>query len=189
MKTLRTLLGMNFSLLILLSLLYTSLIWGVGLFFPSAADGFPVYKNGNLVGYKNIGQKFTQDKYFCNRPSVCDYNAAAGSASNYGPTNPDYINQVTARIDTIIIHNPGIMKSEIPVEMVTSSGSGLDPDISVQAALFQVSRISKIRKIPTERLINLIKDNTEKPLFGFLGPEKINVLQLNLNLDQLSPNN
>ena len=176
---------MNFTLLLLLSGLYTLLIWGAGQLFPAAANGFPVYNNGKLIGYKNIGQKFTIDKYFNNRPSACDYNAAVGSATNYGPTNPDFISSVAARIDTIKYHNPGILISEIPVDMITSSGSGLDPDISVTGALMQVSRISEIRGIPADKLISLINENTEKPLFGFLGTEKINVLRLNLNLDKL----
>jgi K+-transporting ATPase ATPase C chain len=185
MKTLRNLLGINFTLLILLSVFFTLLIWGIGRIFPSAADGFPLYKNGQLIGYRNIGQKFTQDKYFWSRPSACDYNAAAGTASNLGPTNPDYLKAVAARIDTILAHNPGISKSDIPVDMITTSGSGLDPNISVQSALFQVPRISKIRGIPADKLIKLIQENTEKPLFGFLGPEKINVLELNLKLEEV----
>ncbi|MGE5410691.1 MAG: potassium-transporting ATPase subunit C, partial [Clostridiales bacterium] len=108
MKTLRNIIGIHLSLLIVCCIIYTLVIWGIGQIFPSAANGYPVEKNGKIVGYKNIGQKFTLDKYFWGRPSSVDYNAASSGASNYGPSNPEYLKIVGARIDTFLVHNPGV---------------------------------------------------------------------------------
>ena len=135
--------------------------------------------------YSNIGQLFTDDKYFWSRPSSVDYNAAGSAGSNKGPSNEEYLTQVQARIDTFLIHNPEVDKAEIPVDLVTASGSGLDPDFSVQAARVQVKRIAKIRKIGENKLLELIENQTEKPLLGLFGPEKINILKLNIALDNL----
>lgn len=169
----------------LCSLIFTLAVWAAAQLFPSAADGYPVMNNGKVIGYENIGQKFTMDKYFWSRPSASDYNAEASRASNMGPSNPDYLKAVKARIDTFLVHNPGIKTSDIPVEMVTTSGSGLDPHISTGGALIQVERISRIRGIPKAELVDLVKEYTEKPLLGLLGPERINVLKLNLALDSI----
>lgn len=136
--------------------------------------------------YQNVGQSFTSDAYFWSRPSAVSYNAAGSGGSNKGPTNPDYLMEVQARIDTFLVHNPGIEKEEIPSELVTASGSGLDPHISVQAAKVQVPRISKMRNVPEETLQQLIVKQTESPLFGLFGTEKINVLKLNLELDRIT---
>jgi K+-transporting ATPase ATPase C chain len=132
-----------------------------------------------------MGQKFDQDQYFWSRPSAVDYNAAGAAGSNKGPSNPDYLKTVQERITYFLKHNPEVKKSEIPSDLVTASGSGLDPNISVQAAKVQVKRIAKIRKIEISKIESLIASNTEKPVFGFLGTEKINVLKLNLALNQL----
>jgi len=141
--------------------------------------------NGKVVGYANIGQKFSVDKYFWSRPSAVNYNAAGSGGSNKGPSNPDYLKDVQAKIDTFMVHNPGINKSEIPADMVTASGSGLDPNISTQAAMVQVKRIAKTRNIPEDKINQLVESKIEKPLIGMFGPEKINVLKLNIALDQL----
>lgn len=185
MRTLRNILGIHFTLLILCSVIFTFVIWAIAQLFPSAAEGFPVVNEGKITGYENLGQKFTKEKYFQGRPSASDYNAAATSASNMGPTNPDYLKAVRARIDTILVHNPGVKVSDIPAEMVTVSGSGLDPHITLQGALIQVIRISRVRGIPENKLKELVAEYTEKPLWGLLGPERINVLRLNLALDRL----
>ncbi|HEX2867126.1 MAG TPA: potassium-transporting ATPase subunit KdpC [Ignavibacteriales bacterium] len=186
MKTLRNILGIHFTLLILCSVIFTFIIWGIAQLFPSAAEGFPIVKDGKIIGYENVGQKFTMDKYFQGRPSASDYNAAATSASNMGPTNPDYLKAVKARIDTFLVHNPGVRVSDIPVDMVTTSGSGLDPHISPMGALIQVARISRVRHIPEEKLRALVDEYTEKPLLGLFGPERVNVLKINLALDKIS---
>jgi K+-transporting ATPase ATPase C chain len=113
------------------------------------------------------------------------YDATGSGGSNKGPTNKEYLLQVQARIDTFLVHNPGVKKSEIPVEMITASGSGLDPHISPVAAMIQVPRIAKVRNIPEEDLKKLVNSHIEKPLLGMFGPIKINVLKLNIALDNL----
>ena len=172
-------------LLVLCSVLYPLLIALVGKLAPGGGDGKTVQVNGKVVGYELIGQKFTDDKYFWSRPSTVDYNAAGSAGSNKGPTNPDYLKQVQDRIDTFLVHNPGIKKEEIPAELVTASGSGEDPDLSPAAARIQVKRISVIRKIDESKLYALVDQHTEHPLLGFLGPSRVNVLKLNVALDNL----
>jgi K+-transporting ATPase ATPase C chain len=164
---------------------YTLFIWGIAQAAPAKGEGESVTVNGKVVGYKLIGQKFTADKYFWDRPSAVDYNAAGSGGSNKGPTNPDYLKQVQDRIDTFLVHNPRIKKEEIPSDMVTASGSGLDPDISVQGAYVQVKRIAAVRNIPDTKIKELVKEHIEKPLLGLFGTEKVNVLQLNIDLDNL----
>ena len=172
-------------LLVLCSVLYPLLIALVGKLAPGGGDGKTVQVNGKVVGYELIGQKFTDDKYFWSRPSAVDYNAAGSAGSNKGPTNPDYLKQVQDRIDTFLVHNPGIKKEEIPAELVTASGSGEDPDLSPAAARIQVKRIAAIRKIDESKLYALVDQHTQGPLLGFLGPSKVNVLKLNVALDEL----
>src|ERR1700760_1286418 len=113
-------------LLILLSGLYPLVIQGIGKFTPGHGDGETVTYNGRVVGFANIGQKFTKDKYFWSRPSAANYQADAGAGSNKGPSNPDYLKTVDAAIDPFLKHNPTVTRSQIPAELVTSSGSGLD---------------------------------------------------------------
>ena len=165
--------------------IYTLMILGIARLAPNKGEGFLIAAGENKY-YSNIGQKFTDDKYFSSRPSAVDYNAAGAGGSNKGPSNPAYLAEVQARIDTFLVHNPGIKKENIPSDLVTASGSGLDPDISVQAARIQVKRIAKIRGIAEPNLEALIVNNTEKPLAGLFGTGKINVLKLNLALDQLN---
>lgn len=135
--------------------------------------------------YANIGQTFNEDKYFWSRPSAVDYNAAGSGGSNKAATSKEYLQQVQARIDTFLVHNPDVKKSEIPVDLITASGSGLDPHISVQAAKVQVKRIAKIRGIAEGNLEQLILANVETPFLELFGPEKINVLKINIALDEL----
>ncbi|TCK80951.1 K(+)-transporting ATPase subunit C [Albibacterium bauzanense] len=170
--------------IILLSGIYTLISLGIAQAMPDNGKGQKITQN-NKIYYANIGQSFTNDQYFWSRPSAVAYNAAGSSGSNKGPTNPEYLQTVQARIDTFLVHNPGIEKSQIPVDLVTASGSGLDPDISIEAATVQIKRISKIRNIPEKEIKQLIDRNIEKPLLGLFGPDKINVLKLNLALDIL----
>ena len=186
MKSLRNVLGLHFSTLILFGLLFPLVIWGIGQLFPQPANGFPIYKNGKLIGYENIGQKFTDAEYFWGRPSAVDYNAASTGGSNKGPTNPDYLKQVQDRIDTLLKYNPEIKKSDIPSDLVTASGGGLDPHISPQAAFIQIPRIANERKLDRTSLRKLVEDHIESPLFGIFGPKRVNVLKLNLALDTQS---
>lgn len=160
---------------------YTLIVLGISKVVPERMS-FDKSENGF---YTTVGQGFTSDKYFSSRPSAVSYNAAGSGGSNKGPSNPDYLAEVQGRIDTFLVHNPGIDKSDIPSDLVTASGSGIDPNISVQGAKVQLKRIAKIRKISEDSLNQLIQEHTEKPLLGLFGTEKINVIKLNLSLDKL----
>ena len=176
---------MTIIMVLLLAIIYPAFIAMASKLSPGGGKGKTVIVNGNVVGYANIGQKFTDDKYFQGRPSAVDYNAAGSAGSNKGPGNPDYLQQVKDRIDTFLVHNPGIERSAIPVELVTASGSGLDPHLSPAAAKIQVKRIAAIRKLNESSLNALVDEHTSKPLLGILGPSTVNVLQLNIALDKL----
>lgn len=179
---------LHLATVVLFGLMFPILIWSVGLLFPHQANGLPIYKSGKLIGFENIGQKFTSDKYFWGRPSAVDYNAAATGGSNKGSTNPEYLAQVEERIKDFLAKNPGVKRSEIPSEMVTASGGGLDPHISAQGALVQVARVANARGISIEKIKQLVKDNTESPLLGLFGTERVNVLKLNIAMDNLKNN-
>jgi K+-transporting ATPase ATPase C chain len=175
--------------IIVFAVIYPLTIWGIAyVIAPNHGNGEVVTQNGKVVGYALIGQSFTQDKYFNGRPSAVGYNAAGSGGSNKGPANPEYLASVKLAIDTFLLKNPSIKKSDIPVELVTASGSGLDPDISPKAALVQIPRIAKARNISEDKLSKLIRVHTQPPLFGFMGPAKINVLKLNISLDNLNSN-
>jgi potassium-transporting ATPase KdpC subunit len=176
---------LNFLTLIIFGLLYPLLIFIIGLAFPKQSNGLPIYKNGILVGFENIGQKFTLDKYFWGRPSAVDYNAASTGASNKGPTNPEYLKGVEKRIEDFLKKNPGIKREQIPSDLVTASGSGIAPDISVPGALIQIPRVAKARGISQDKLKKLVEEHIGKPFLGLFGPEKVNVLRLNIALDKL----
>ena len=164
--------------------IYTVSLLGIAKFAPNGGKGEIISQNGKTY-YSNIGQSFTDDKYFNSRPSAVGYNAAGSAGSNKGPSNPAYLAEVQARLDTFMVHNPNVKKSDIPADLVTASGSGLDPNISVQGALVQVPRVAKLRKISPIVIEKLVEQQTEKPLFGLFGTSKINVLKLNLALDEL----
>jgi potassium-transporting ATPase KdpC subunit len=186
MKILRNILGLHVSTVILFGLCYPLFIWGIGLLLPRQANGLPLMKDGKIIGFENEGQKFTDLKYFWGRPSATDYDASANSGgTNMGPTNPALLDAVKSRLDTLLKYNPRVKLSDIPVEMITSSGSGLDPHVSPQGAYFQVARIAGVRNLDEESLRNLIASNMEKPLFGIFGTERVNILKLNIALDKL----
>jgi potassium-transporting ATPase KdpC subunit len=165
--------------------LFPLLVALVGKLAPGGGRGETISVNGKVVGYANVGQKFSADKYFWSRPSAVEYNAAGSAGSNKGPTNPDYLKIVQDRIDTFLVHNPGIKKEDIPAEMVTASGSGLDPDISPASAYVQVKRIATVRGLQEDKVKTLVAAHVDKPLLGMLGPSKVNVLKLNVALDEL----
>jgi K+-transporting ATPase ATPase C chain len=164
---------------------YTLLIWVIARAAPAHGLGETLSVNGKVVGFALEGQSFTQDKYFWGRPSAVGYNAAGSAGSNKGPSNPDYLKDVQAKIDTFLAHNPGVKKEDIPSELVTYSGGGLDPDLSPAGARVQVQRIAAVRNITAEKLNGLIDQYTEGPLVGLFGPSKVNVLKLNIALDNL----
>ena len=136
--------------------IYTLVVYGISKVAP---DSMSFTKN-NSGYYENVGQGFTSDKYFNSRPSAVGYNAAGSGGSNKGPLNPDYLAEVQARIDTFLVHNPNVEKEEIPSDLVTASGSGIDPNISVQAAKVQVKRIAKIRNVSETTINQIIQQQT-----------------------------
>ena len=172
-------------LIVILAGIYPLAIAGVGKLTPGHGDGETVTYKGRVVGYALEGQKFTKDEYFWSRPSAVDYNAAGSGGSNKGPSNPDYLKDVEKRIQDFLKHNPGVTREQIPAELVTASGSGLDPDLSPAGAQVQVARVAKARGLSADQLTKLVDEHTEKPLLGIFGPAKVNVLKLNVALDEL----
>ena len=168
---------------ILFGAIYPVIIWGIAQFAPNKGKGQTISVDGKVVGYQKIGQKFDKSNYFWGRPSAVDYNAAGSAGSNKGPSNPEYLALVQKRIDTFLIVHPYLQKSEIPSDMVTASGSGLDPNISPEGALIQVKRVAKERKLSEEKVKVLVETKINKPTL--VGTATVNVLELNVALDEL----
>jgi potassium-transporting ATPase KdpC subunit len=184
-------------LTLITGLLYPLVMTGIaGVLFPSQAQGSLVTADGKVVGSSLIGQEFTSDKYFHGRPSAttaadpndssktvsAPYNAANSGGSNLGPTNKALIDRVKADVDKLKQENPSAL---VPIDLVTTTGSGLDPDISPEAALFQVPRVAKARNLPEDRLRQLVNEHVEGRLLGLFGEPRVNVLALNMALDGL----
>jgi K+-transporting ATPase ATPase C chain len=172
-------------LTVILCVIYPVLISFAGKLSKGQGNGETIVVNGKVVGYANIGQNFTQPKYFWGRPSAAGYNAAGSAGSNKGPSNPDYLKEVNSRMDTLLKYHPYLKRADIPAEMVTASGSGLDPDISPAAAKMQIERIAHNRQLTIMQVTDLVNKYTEAPLFGLFGPAKVNVLKLNVALNAL----
>lgn len=168
--------------IIIFGAIYPIIIWGIAQFAPNHGKGETISVDGKVVGYQKIGQKFDKANYFWGRPSAVDYNAAGSAGSNKGPSNPDYLAQVQKRIDTFLVAHPYLKKSDIPSDMVTASGSGLDPNISPQGALIQVKRVAMVRNLPEDKVKALVESKIQNPT---IGPSSVNVLELNVALDQL----
>ncbi len=175
-------------LTVLTGLIYPMAVTGIAqVVFPRQANGSLIVKDGKAVGSELIGQPFDDPKYFWGRPSATSPfpdNAGASAGSNLGPTNPALKKTVQDRIDALQAVDPD-NKSPIPVDLVTASGSGLDPHISPAAALYQVHRVATARKMDEAKLRQLVDQHTEGRQFGFLGEPRVNVLKLNLSLDSL----
>jgi len=153
--------------------------------FPSQAAGSLVMRNGAAVGSSLIGQNFSDPKHFWGRPSATapqPYNASASGGSNLGPLNPALAEAVKARVEALRAADPG-NAAAVPVDLVTASASGLDPDISPAAALYQAARVARVRGLPLEQVNALVARHTQAPLWGLLGEPRVNVLALNLALD------
>ncbi|TDR81387.1 potassium-transporting ATPase subunit KdpC [Paludibacterium purpuratum] len=187
-KTIRPAVVLFAALTILTGLLYPLLMTGAAqLLFPSQANGSLVQKDGKLIGSSLIGQNFSDNRYFWSRPSATSpqpNNAANSGASNLGPTNSALTDAIKARIDALKAAGP-VPAGAVPVDLVTASASGLDPDISPAAAFYQVLRVAAVRKLPAEKVQALVERHITPPQWGFLGEARVNVLQLNLDLDRL----
>ncbi|MGA9973798.1 MAG: potassium-transporting ATPase subunit KdpC [Candidatus Sulfotelmatobacter sp.] len=172
---------------ILFGLLFPLVITGMAqVLFPKQANGELVTRNGKMVGSRLIGQSFSSPGYFHSRPSSAGtgYDATSSGGSNLGPTNQSLIARVRGDADRLQKENPG---TEIPMDLLTTSGSGLDPDISPEAAEFQVPRISRERGLSEDVVREAVRQHTESRQFGFLGEPRVNVLELNLTLDEIAP--
>lgn len=187
-KQLKTAFMILLLITLLTGLIYPAVVTIIAqLFFPHQANGSLITSNGKLIGSELIGQSFTDPKYFWGRPSATTpfpYNAANSSGSNLGPSNPDLLTAVKARAEALQKSDPH-NKSLIPVELVTASGSGLDPDISPLAAAYQILRVAKARNISEDKLQTLVHSMIQNRTFWILGEPRINVLQLNLALDRI----
>jgi potassium-transporting ATPase KdpC subunit len=186
-KNLVTAVLMTIVTTVLLGVLFPLVITGLAqVLFPSKANGQLLSRNGQLVGSRLIGQSFSSSIYFHSRPSNAGtgYDAASSSGSNLGPTNASLVARVQADADRIQQENPG---SAIPLDLLTTSGSGLDPHISPEAAEFQVPRIARERGMSENSARELVRRHTESRQFGFLGEPRVNVLELNLALDEVAP--
>jgi K+-transporting ATPase ATPase C chain len=179
---------MTLATTVLLGILYPLAVTGLAqLFFPRQANGDLIRSDGEVVGSRLIGQPFTSPRYFYSRPSAAGptgYDATQSGGSNLGPTNQALIARVAASVKQMQADNPG---AAVPVDLVTSSGSGLDPDISPAAAEFQVPRVARERRMTQDEVRALVKQHTQGRQLGFLGEPRVNVLELNLELDSAHP--
>ena len=178
--------GVLFTLVTMLLLggVYHVTLWAIGrVAFPSQADGSLVRRaDGTIVGSRLIAQKFVRPEYFQPRPSGVDYNAASTGGTNYGPSNPDHLQAVQERLDAVM-KQESAAAADVPSEIITASGAGLDPHIPPGAAELQAARVAAARGVAVDRIRAQIRAHTEGPAFGLLGRTRVNVLMLNLALD------
>ncbi len=188
LKQLKPALIIFLSMTVLTGIIYPLAITGIAqVIFPRQANGSLIVQNGQVIGSSLIGQEFTDPKYFWGRLSATGdhpYNASASGGSNYATTNPDLLKQVEARLKALHDADPANTRP-VPVDLVTASASGLDPDISIAAAQYQASRVARVRGLSLDNVMALINQHTQGRMLGFLGEPRVNVLELNLALDEL----
>ena len=186
MKNLVTAILMTIVTTVLLGLIYPLVVTGLAqVIFPDKANGQLIKRaDGTVTGSRLIGQPFSSPGYFRSRPSAAGYDAAASSGSNLGPTNQKLIDRVKADVEKSQAENPG---KPVPIDLLTTSASGLDPHISPAAAEFQIPRVARERGMSEAEVQNVVAAHTEGRQFGFLGEPRVNVLELNLDLDNRKP--
>jgi K+-transporting ATPase, c chain len=163
---------------------YVLVLWIIALIAgPNGGKPEVVTLNGKIVGVANVGQTFTKDIYFWGRPSATNYKADQSGGSNQGPSNPKHLADIEQRIDAFLAHHPYLTRKEVPAEMVTASGSGLDPDITPESAYIQVKRVADARGMRDETVKAIVDKQIEKPFLGIFGKAKVNVLRLNVALE------
>lgn len=191
MRPLVVAIKMTIVLTVLTGLLYPLAMTGIAhVMFPAQAEGSLIVRNGNVVGSELIGQRFAAPGYFHSRPSAAGdkgYDATASSGSNLGPTNKALIEAVKSRLKGVVEENPGVSPAQVPIDLVTTSGSGLDPEISPAAADIQVARVAKARGLSEEQVRKLVAQSTRGRWMGILGEPGVNVVQLNVALDEAAP--
>jgi K+-transporting ATPase ATPase C chain len=176
------------ALTVIVGIAYPLVVFGVGkAVFRGAANGSPVHADGSVVGSALIGQNFTNPRYFAGRPSAAGdgYDASSSGASNLGPTSAKLDQEVSTRLAALLKANPGATAADVPSELVTASGSGLDPDLSPAGADFQVNRVAAARHLDPATVRRLVDEHVEGRTFGLFGERHVNVLDLNLALDRL----
>ena len=188
MKTFKTALMATAVLTVLTGIVYPIAVWGIAqTIFPSQASGSLIVAGNKVVGSSLIGQNFSSPRYFQSRPSAAGdkgYDAAGSSGSNLGPTNKALIDAVKLRLKNFVESNPGTDARQVPIDLVTASGSGLDPEISPAAASLQVARVARARGLSEDQVRQLIAENTRSRSIGIFGEPGVNVLLLNLALDR-----
>jgi K+-transporting ATPase ATPase C chain len=185
-KNLVTAILMTIATTVLLGIIYPLVVTGIAqVLFPKKANGQLIEANGKVIGSRIIAQAFTAPGYFHPRPSAVNYDPTGSNGSQLGPTNQKLLDRVNGDTATLRAENPGV---PVPVDLVTASASGLDPEITPAAAAFQMSRVARARGITQDQVRELVSKHTEDRQWGFLGEARVNVLELNLELDKRFPN-
>ena len=185
MKNLWISLKITLAMCIVLGVGYVLVLRGVSAVAgPNGGEADVVTLDGQVVGAANVGQRFTDVRYFWSRPSAVDYNGGGSGGSNKGTNNPEYLSEVESRIESFMAAHPYLSRGDVPSELVTASGSGLDPDISVRGAEVQIRRVAASRGMSEDAVRKIVEASVERPWLGLFGTYKVNVLKLNVALDE-----